>query len=79
MIHQPWLPQTGGQVTDLEITVQHVAKQKEKLTRIIASQCGKTYEDTLAVMERDHWLGAEEAKNFGLIDKIFITRDQEKK
>ena len=79
MIHQPWLPQTGGQVTDLEITVQHVSRQKEKLTRIIASQCGQTYENTLQAMERDHWLNAEEAKKFGLIDKIFVTRDQEKK
>lgn len=79
MIHQPWIPQTGGQVTDLEITINHVAKQKKKLTEIIARQCGQTYDDALVAMERDNWLDAESAKNFGLIDKIFITRTQEQK
>lgn len=79
MIHQPWLQGAGGQVTDLEITVNHVNKQKEKLTRIIATQCGQTYEKTREVMERDNWLDAEEAKSFGLIDKIFVNRDKELK
>ena len=79
MIHQPWLPQTGGQVTDLEITVNHVARQKKKLTSIIAKQCGQTYEDVKEAMERDNWLDADSAKKFGLIDKIFINRDKEKK
>ena len=79
MIHQPWLPQTGGQVTDLEITVSHVARQKKKLTSIIAKQCGQTYEDVKEAMERDNWLDADAAKKFGLIDKIFINRDKEKK
>ena len=79
MIHQPWLPQTGGQVTDLEITVSHVARQKKKLTSIIAKQCGQTYEDVKEAMERDNWLDADSAKKFGLIDKIFINRDKEKK
>lgn len=79
MIHQPWIPQLGGQITDLEITITHSNKQKEKLTKIIAKACGRTYEETREAMERDNWLDAKAAREFGLIDKIFVARDKEQK
>ena len=69
MIHQP-LGGSQGQATEIEIAARHILKTKEKLTRIIANNCGKPYEVCLADMERDNWKSAEEALEYGLIDKI---------
>lgn len=69
MIHQP-LGGTRGQATDMEIACKHILRTKEKLTKIIADNCGRKYEDCLADMERDNWKTAEEALEYGLIDKI---------
>lgn len=69
MIHQP-LGGTQGQATDMEIAARHILRTKEKLTRIIAENCGKEYETVLADMERDNWKNAQEALEYGLVDKI---------
>lgn len=69
MIHQP-LGGTQGQATEIEIAAKHILRTKEKLTRIMAENCGKSYEECLADMERDNWKNAEEALNYGLVDKI---------
>lgn len=69
MIHQP-LGGSQGQATEIEIAAKHILKTKEKLTRIIAENCGRKYEECLADMERDNWKDAEEALEYGLIDKI---------
>jgi ATP-dependent Clp protease protease subunit len=69
MIHQP-LGGTKGQATDMEIAAKHILRTKEKLTRIIAENCGKEYETVLADMERDNWKNAQEALEYGLVDKI---------
>lgn len=69
MIHQP-LGGTQGQATDMEIACKHILHTKEKLTKIIADNCGRSYEDCLADMERDNWKTAQEALEYGLIDKI---------
>lgn len=69
MIHQP-LGGSQGQATEIEIAAKHILRTKEKLTRIIANNCGKPYEVCLADMERDNWKSAEEALEYGLIDKI---------
>lgn len=69
MIHQP-LGGTKGQATDMEIAAKHILRTKEKLTRIIAENCGKEYETVLADMERDNWKTAQEALAYGLVDKI---------
>ena len=69
MIHQP-LGGTQGQATEMEIACKHILKTKEKLTKIIAENCGKSYEECLADMERDNWKTAQEALEYGLIDKI---------
>lgn len=69
MIHQP-LGGTQGQATEIEIAAKHILRTKEKLTRIMAENCGKSYEECLADMERDNWKTAEEAFDYGLVDKI---------
>ena len=72
MIHQP-LGGTQGQATDMEIACKHILRTKDKLTKIIAENCGRKYEECLADMERDNWKTADEAKEYGLIDEV-ITR-----
>lgn len=69
MIHQP-LGGTKGQATEMEIACKHILKTKEKLTRIIAENCGRSFDECLADMERDNWKDANEALEYGLIDKI---------
>ena len=69
MIHQP-LGGAKGQATEIEIAAKQILRTKEKLTRIIADNCGRKYEECLADMERDNWKTAEEALEYGLIDQI---------
>lgn len=73
MIHQP-LGGTQGQATEIEIAAKHILRTKEKLNTMIANNCGKPYDEVCAATERDNWLSAEEAKDFGLIDKIVDKR-----
>ena len=73
MIHQPSAG-TQGKVTDMEIDVEHFLRIKKNLNEILASNTGKTAEEVKAASERDHWMTAEEAKSFGLVDKIITTR-----
>lgn len=69
MIHQP-LGGTQGQATDMAIAAEHIMRTKEKLTRILSENCGKTYEVCLKDMERDNWKTADEALAYGLVDEI---------
>lgn len=69
MIHQP-LGGAQGQVTDMMITMKRMEKLKAKLTRIIAQNCGKSEDQIAPDLERDHWLDAEEAMCYGLVDHI---------
>lgn len=69
MIHQP-LGGSQGQATEIEIAAKHILKTKEKLTKLIANNCGRRYEDCLADMERDNWKSAQEALEYGIIDSI---------
>lgn len=73
MIHQP-LGGVQGQVTDMAITMARMEKLKKKLTAIMAGNCGKAYDEVAPDMERDHWLDAEEAKAYGLVDSIMASR-----
>ncbi len=73
MIHQV-LGETRGQETDIQIEARHMAKIKKTLTEIIAANCGKTYEQVYADCERNNWMSAEEAKEYGLIDKVIYKR-----
>ena len=77
MIHQP-LGGTQGQATEIEIAARHILKTKEKMNRMLAENCGKTYEQVAADTERDNWLSAQEALDYGLIDSIIENRPSEK-
>ena len=73
MIHQP-LGGYQGQATDIEIHARRMLELKEKLTRIMAENCGKDYEIVRADCERDNFMTAEQAKEYGLIDKVIYKR-----
>lgn len=73
MIHQP-LGGMQGQATDMKIAYEHMAKTKEKLISIMAENCGKSFDEVLADCERDNWKSAEEALQYGLIDKVVTNR-----
>lgn len=73
MIHQP-LGGVQGQATDMKIAVERMERLKARLTRIMAGNCGKLPGDIAPDMERDHWLDAGEAKDYGLVDDILAAR-----
>ena len=73
MIHQP-LGGFQGQATDIEIHAQRILQIKDKLSRIMAENCGKDIETVRADCERDNFMTAEEAKAYGLIDKVIFKR-----
>ena len=70
MIHQP-IGGAEGQATDIEISAKHILQSKDRLAKILAKNTGKTAEQTNKDMDRDYWFTAEEAKKYGLIDKIY--------
>ncbi len=80
MIHQV-LGGAQGQATDVEITTKHLLRTKEKLNRMLAENTGRDYEVICAATERDNWMSAQEAMEFGIIDKVMTIRekDEEKK
>ena len=73
MIHQPSAG-TQGKVTDMEIDVEHFLRIKKKLNEIMAENTGKTAEEIKEASERDHWMTAQEAKDFGLVDQIITAK-----
>ncbi len=73
MIHQP-LGGAQGQATEIEIAAKHILYTKEKLNRILAENTGKDYEVIAADTERDNWKSAQEAMEYGLIDKVVTFR-----
>ena len=73
MIHQP-LGGFQGQATDIEIHAKNILRIKDNLTRILAENCGKDIDVVRADCERDNFMSAEEAKNYGLIDKVIFKR-----
>ncbi len=69
MIHQPH-GGVGGQVSDIEIQANEIIKTRATLNQILAEDTGKTPDEILAACDRDHYLTAGEAKDFGLVDDI---------
>ncbi len=74
MIHQP-AGGTQGQATEIDIAAKHILKTREKLNHILAEKTGKDYETICADTERDNWMSAEEAKDYGLIDMVITSHD----
>ena len=73
MIHQPSAG-TQGQITDMAIHLKRLEIIKERMTRIMAENTGKPVEQVKADSERDHWMIAEEAREYGLVDKVIYKR-----
>lgn len=73
MIHQP-SGGAQGQVTDIQIHAQRIMDMKKRLNAILAGNTGKSVEQITADCERDHFLTAEEAKDYGIIDKVIYQR-----
>ncbi len=75
MIHQPLIGGgLSGQQTDIMIHAKNLEKTREKLERIMAANSGKSFEEMHAACERDNYMTAEEAFEFGLIDKVITHR-----
>ena len=73
MIHQP-SGGAQGQVTDIQIHAQRILEIKRKLNEILAANTGKPVEQVAVDCERDHFLTAEEAKEYGIVDKVIYQR-----
>ncbi len=73
MIHQP-LGGAQGQASDIKIAAEHILKTRKKLNSILAANSGKSIEQIENDTDRDNYLSAEEALNYGLIDKVFFKR-----
>jgi len=78
MMHQP-LGGTQGQATDIDIYTKEMLRTRETIFKIIARHTGKTVEQIAKDAERDFYMTAEEAKEYGLIDTILVKREKPKK
>ena len=76
MIHQPLIGGNGiqGPATDIQIASEQMQKTKQRLTRILSESTGRTFAEVAAATERDNFMSAKEALDFGLIDKIIDKR-----
>ncbi|MBP3217598.1 MAG: ATP-dependent Clp endopeptidase proteolytic subunit ClpP [Lachnospiraceae bacterium] len=75
LIHQP-LGGTQGQASDIAIQAAHMARIKEQMNRILAENTGRSYEELVRDTDRDNWMTAKEALEYGLIDHIYETRKE---
>ena len=73
MIHQP-LGGARGQATDIAIQAEHILKLKKKLTKLLAENSGQNVDKVAADCERDYYMSAKEALDYGIIDKVFTKR-----
>jgi len=76
MIHQPW-GNVGGQVSDIEIQAQQILKDRETLNIILAQHTGKPMELIAKDTDRDFYLSAEEAKEYGVVDDILKKQESD--
>jgi ATP-dependent Clp protease, protease subunit len=77
MIHQP-MGGAQGQASDIEITTREILKMKKELYAIIADHSGKTVKEVEKDSDRDFWMTATEAKEYGMIDEVLL-RNKDKK
>ena len=73
MIHQP-MGGAQGQASDIEITAREIQKLKQELYTIIANHSGQPYEKVWADSDRDYWMTADEAKEYGMIDQVLVKK-----
>ena len=77
MIHQP-LGGAQGQATDIELEAKEILRMKKMLTTIIAENSGQKVEKVVEDCERDHYLSAQEAMEYGVIDKVLMSTHDNK-
>ena len=75
LIHQP-LGGTEGQASDIAIQAAHMAHTKEMLNRILSENTGQSYDQIVKDTDRDNWMTAQQALEYGLIDRIYTTRKE---
>jgi ATP-dependent Clp protease protease subunit len=75
LIHQP-LSGIRGVATDIEIHARELEKLREKINRLIAGETGQSFEQVEKDTDRDYWMNAEEARNYGLIAKTITSRNE---
>ena len=75
MIHQP-MGGIQGQASDIEITARQILKLKDELYRIISDHSGQPFEKVAADSDRDYWMSAAEAAEYGMIDKVLVNPDK---
>jgi ATP-dependent Clp protease protease subunit len=75
LIHQP-SGGAGGQATDIAIVAREIIKARERIARVIARETGRALEKVLVDIERDNWMGPEEAIEYGLISRIIQRRTE---
>jgi ATP-dependent Clp protease protease subunit len=75
LLHQP-LGGVRGQASDISIEAEEILKMRERLIREIASETGQTYERVVQDTERNFWMGAEEAKAYGLVSKVIQSASE---
>lgn len=74
MVHQP----SGGfqgQASDIERHAKDILKMKRKLNEVYVKHCGRTYEEVEQTLDRDHFMSADESKDWGLIDRVITSRE----
>ncbi len=75
LLHEP-RGGVGGMTSDVEIQAREIIRMRERLNRIFASATGQTYEKIVEDTDRDYWLSAQEALDYGLVGKIINTRSE---
>ena len=76
MIHQPLLMGYQGRATECEIQAREILKTRDHLIKLYSEQTGKSHEEIKKALDRDNWFTAEEALEYGLIDKVVYNRSE---
>lgn len=74
MIHEPWVSQIGGKITDLDIQMKELLRNREALAAILAKHTNHSVDQILKETERDYWMTADEAKAYHLVDEVLEPR-----
>lgn len=74
LIHQPWIRGIGGQATDVDIHAREILRTRQVMNELLSKHTGKDIEEIQRDTERDYYLTAEEAQEYGIIDKV-ITKE----
>lgn len=75
LIHQPWIKSIGGQATDVDIHAREIVQTRKTLNKILSEHTGQSLERIEKDTERDYYMSSEEAKEYGIIDKV-ITKGE---